>query len=767
MKSLFREIHRRSVWQVLGIYLAASWIVLQVVDVIGNNFGLPDWVAPAALVLLLLGLPVVLATAFVQHGLETRESVASTHEPREEAGAVRSEPASGPARTGHHRLFTWRNALLGGAAAFALLGILTAGYLFMRTSGIGPAGTLVARGVLAEGARVVLAEFESADPDLGDVVTGALRIDLAQSPTIQLVPRSTLSGGLRRMQRAEDAPITRDIARELAVREGYAAVIEGEIGTAGSGYVLTANIVRGETGEPLAGFRSTARNDDDLIDAIEDLSRDIRDKAGESLRSVRGAPGLRQVSTSSLEALRLYSRAEDEENRVGDGSRALELYEQAIDADPEFAMAYRKIGVYLGNLGIRRDDQISALRTAFELRERLTPAERYLAEAYYHSAATGDRAATVRAYERVLDAAPDDRAALNNLSVIYLDIGREAEGEPLLERALSVETFTVGYNNLAWTRMAMGDFEGAMAAFDEAVERLPEASATLEHNRIVLAIDATDYEQASDLGAAYLERFPERETLRWHALAMGMLDAIQGRHDAARRRFEQAEGATQYDAHPMRLANYRAAILLAAGDSAGATRTLLEAYRLRRGSVSAHDLAYGVWLPTLIEAGGAQEAGSIHEEWLSQVPDTLLGIQEADGRRVVEARLASARGDTDEAVRLWEAQMRECPASCSAAAWLGLASIHEARGATGAAIEAYEHYLTDTPANYRYYLDIGNRGPVLERLGRLLDEQGDLERAAGYYRRFADLWSEADEALQPRVRAARARVDEILGGRGS
>ena len=63
---LVREIHRRSLWQVLGIYLAASWIVLQVVDVVGNNFGMPEWVPPAALILLLVGLPIVLATAFVQ-----------------------------------------------------------------------------------------------------------------------------------------------------------------------------------------------------------------------------------------------------------------------------------------------------------------------------------------------------------------------------------------------------------------------------------------------------------------------------------------------------------------------------------------------------------------------------------------------------------------------------------------------------------------------------------------------------------------------------
>ena len=58
MKKLIQEAHRRSLWQVLGIYLAGSWIVLQVIEVLANNMGLPDWVFPFAVVLLLIGLPI-------------------------------------------------------------------------------------------------------------------------------------------------------------------------------------------------------------------------------------------------------------------------------------------------------------------------------------------------------------------------------------------------------------------------------------------------------------------------------------------------------------------------------------------------------------------------------------------------------------------------------------------------------------------------------------------------------------------------------------
>ncbi len=65
-KELIRQIHRRSLWQVLGIYLVASWVVFQVIQTLTEGLGLPDWFPAFALVLMLIWLPIVLATAFVQ-----------------------------------------------------------------------------------------------------------------------------------------------------------------------------------------------------------------------------------------------------------------------------------------------------------------------------------------------------------------------------------------------------------------------------------------------------------------------------------------------------------------------------------------------------------------------------------------------------------------------------------------------------------------------------------------------------------------------------
>jgi hypothetical protein len=68
LRDLIREIHRRSLWQVLGIYGVTSWVIYQIVLAMWQGLGLPDWVPPTAVVLLLIGLPIVLATAIVQEG---------------------------------------------------------------------------------------------------------------------------------------------------------------------------------------------------------------------------------------------------------------------------------------------------------------------------------------------------------------------------------------------------------------------------------------------------------------------------------------------------------------------------------------------------------------------------------------------------------------------------------------------------------------------------------------------------------------------------
>ena len=60
LRQLIREIHRGSLWQVLGIYVVASGAVLGGVGTLGDVLVPPEWFSPLAFALLIVGLPIVL-----------------------------------------------------------------------------------------------------------------------------------------------------------------------------------------------------------------------------------------------------------------------------------------------------------------------------------------------------------------------------------------------------------------------------------------------------------------------------------------------------------------------------------------------------------------------------------------------------------------------------------------------------------------------------------------------------------------------------------
>jgi hypothetical protein len=107
-----RKTHQRSMLQVLGLYAAGSWIILQVIDVLSQNLGVPPWVFTLTLALLIIGLPITAATAYFQ-GIGGKPSA-----DKETAGASLSA-------------FTWGNVLKGGVAALALWGIAVTGWVVM------------------------------------------------------------------------------------------------------------------------------------------------------------------------------------------------------------------------------------------------------------------------------------------------------------------------------------------------------------------------------------------------------------------------------------------------------------------------------------------------------------------------------------------------------------------------------------------------------------------------------------------------------------
>src|SRR5256886_14539935 len=188
----------------------------------------------------------------------------------------------------------------------------------MRLLGIGPVGTLVASGVLAARDRLVLAEFENhtSDTTLGRSVSEAFRVDLAKSAVVRLLDPSGLANALQRRTGDRATPLEVGMARELAQGEGAKAGVRGAIAPVGRGFVLSAELVSAADGAVLVAVRENARDDGAIIEAIDRLSKKLRERIGESLKTIRGSEPLERVTTASLDALRRYSQGDRKSTRL-------------------------------------------------------------------------------------------------------------------------------------------------------------------------------------------------------------------------------------------------------------------------------------------------------------------------------------------------------------------------------------------------------------------------------------------------------------------
>ncbi len=754
----------RTLLQVLGIYAAGSWLVLQVVDVLKENMGLPDWVFPFALVLLLLGLPIILTTAVVQKRIAAENGGSAKQGPAGPSGAGASEPvATSGAEAEVRRLFTWKNALVGGTAAFVLLAVVTAGFMFMRSRGIGPVGSLVAKGMLEERAEIVVAEFASPDASLGAAAAEALRIDLAQSPVVDVVEPASLTDALRRMQRDPAAPLTFEIAREVAVREGYPAVIGGEIRSVGNGYSLSARIVDAASGETLASHRETAADADAIIPAIDRLSEKMRERIGESYTDLRADEPLDEVTTGSLDALEKYSQAIAIFDRGGDFELMKDLLEEAVRIDPGFAMAWRK-------LGLTRDTQsgrIEALERAYASRDRLTERERLLTEAAYHERVERDFQAAITAYERLIEKDPTDTWALNNLGVVYdQDLGQYDRAYGYYERAVQFDsTAVVHIRNLARTAINLGRFDEAETLLETASTRFPEDD-VVAGLWVDLAANRRDYDAAVEATERLrpLATDPRIEMSRLATLSD--LAMLHGRLAEAERLAGESARAHERAGLPNPRRSMLSGLVWADAnvrrDPAAARRrleTLLAAEPLE-----ADDPVNRNYIGTALlwaRLGDRARAEALLEEFEAEVPAEYR-TDVANPYLTIEGLLLMREGRYEEAI---ETLRKREERGCVLCRYLPTAVAFDSLGARDSAIAYYEGYVEANWDN-RLGWDDDTLAPTLERLGQLHDEAGDAETAALYYAQFVELWAGADSELQPRVAEARARLEAILKERG-
>jgi len=318
---------------------------------------------------------------------------------------------------------------------FAIAGVVLAGLvgggLFFRS---------YQAHAITEKDSIFIADFVNTTNDsvFDGTLKKALAVDLEQSPYLNVFSDAKARHTLTLMGKSKDERVTVEMAREICQRNGVKALLAGSIANLGSQYVVTIDAIDAASGDTLAEVQGQADSKEKVLKTLDTTTGQLRGKLGESLASLKKFDKpLEEATTSSLEALKSFTLG-DAKHAASDEIQAIPFYKRAIELDPNFAMAYARLGTVYGNL-TQADLADEYRNKAFELKDRASELENlYITAHYYMDRGQLDKG--IAAYELFKQTYPRDVTPYSNLAVEYvLNLGEFEKGLPEAQGALRVD----------------------------------------------------------------------------------------------------------------------------------------------------------------------------------------------------------------------------------------------------------------------------------------------------------------------------------------
>jgi serine/threonine protein kinase/Tfp pilus assembly protein PilF len=661
--------------------------------------------------------------------LESRQSSSKVR-------AVSSAPAVATAQASSRR----RKVLI--PAALGMIAVLVAGGLFFNSH---------KTQALTEKDTIVLSDFTNTtgDPVFDSTLKKALSVSLGQSPYLNVVPDSKVQQTLKLMGKPPETRITSDIGREICQRAHIKAMLTGAIAPLGSEYVITLEAINAATGDSLAQVQEQATSKEQVLNALGLGADKLRGKLGESLASVQKFDKpLQEVTTSSLEALKAFTQA-DELRERGDALPPVALYQRAIDLDPNFAMAYARMGnqyLTVGQADLARQN----FQKAFELRERASEREKfYITEKYYDG--TGQWEQAIQALELYVQTYPSDASPRVNLSVAYQTLGDFDKGLTNTLEAIRLEPDSwYGYVNAGYRYTALGRFDEAKAVINTGLQKT-NGAVVMHASLYYIALVQGD-KAAQEREEAFIKASPAFE-LQWDLANQAGLALAHGQRQNAReiyaREGELAKrlGLTENQAAAIQLPAW---IDLLVGDTSAKSKSVSQTTAALALANSPDVAILSAEIAAL--AGGEAQAHRLMEDVSRRRPlDTRFQSMLIP---VVQAILFMNHGEAAKAIDVLKAGEPYDK---------GTTDIHFTRGRAdllnrqpAQAAQEFQAVLNLRGA----YIGDPLMGLAQLYLARAYAQQNDAAKARAAYQDFLALWKDADPDI-PILKEAKAEYAKL------
>lgn len=471
--TIIAELKRRNVFRVAVYYVAVSWLVMQVSDVLMSVLNLPEWTGRLIFLLLVIGLPValVLAWAFelTPEGLR-----------RETVSAPDHATAGRPRRKFDYLLV-------------GIIGIVLAGYGWNYMRQRGP--ETVEPGQIRS---VVVLPFENLmnDPNEDYFVEGmheALITQLSKISSLHTISRTTAMH-----YAGSDKPLP-EIASELNVD----AVVEGSVLRAGDVVRITTQLIDAHNDRHIWA----ANFDRELVNILALYGDVTREIAGQIQATI--TPDVRvSLETSETidpKAYDLYLQGRYlcgnwSPQEMREGADALG---RAIQLAPDYGATYAQLAMclvdsaffeYVAPGDIDSQARAAAMK-AVQLNDRLAEAHVALGSVHYYL--EFDRESAETEYLKALDLNPNSADTLLRMSWLYAESDRFDEAYRYTQRAVKLDPLSTTVRN------AMGQVYYLNRDFDLALENYEEA----------LSLDRSDPSLHFYVGLAYEQMHQYEEAI--------------------------------------------------------------------------------------------------------------------------------------------------------------------------------------------------------------------------------------------------------------
>ena len=313
---------------------------------------------------------------------------------------------------------------------------------------------------------LLVANFENHTNDrvFDQSLDTAMAVGIGQSSYVNVVPASRIAGAMRRMRIKVQNRIDGATARQIAERESVKLVLVPTITEVGGVYQLSGTLENPATGAVLKSAMVRANRKEEVLKAADELIAQIRNDLGEARRSIsQQSKPLEQVTTDSLEALKVFSQAREAYTNARI-DEAVTLYEDALRLDPSFTGAKAQLGMIQFELRDREKGK-ALLADAIADVDSLTYKERYGVLAFHALAVENNPQKAIDHYTALLTLYPDLGSAYNNIGRADMQMKRWDLAVVNLRKALQIDPdVMLTYNSLNQIYLyQLGDLDAAIA----------------------------------------------------------------------------------------------------------------------------------------------------------------------------------------------------------------------------------------------------------------------------------------------------------------